>query len=118
MAASVAVSKKNFPDQSAKGFKTKVKGRIFHGLVVRKGGKFFAYQNLCRHLPITLDLDDERFFNFEKTHLQCHMHGAMYEIETGHCIAGPCVGANLIPLEIVEEDSRLIIKLPEKFEAS
>ncbi len=116
MAVSVVVEKKNFPDQSAKSFKTKVKGRIFRGIVVRKGDKFFAYQNLCQHLPITLDLNDDGFFNHEKTHLQCHMHGAMYEIETGVCVAGPCVGAGLVALELAEEPSRLLVKIPPGFE--
>ena len=43
------------------------------------------------------------------------MHGAMYEIETGFCVAGPCQGARLEMLEIIEEESKLIIKVPAKF---
>ncbi len=116
MSITVAVPKKNFSDLSAKAFKTKVKGRIFRGLVVRKGEKYFAYQNLCQHLPITLDLDDERFLNHERTFLQCHMHGALYEYETGLCVAGPCVGTKLVALELVEEETRLVVKVPDKFE--
>lgn len=115
MSASVVVPKK-MADNSAKGFEAKVKGRVFRGILVRKGGKFYAYQNLCQHLPITLDLNDERFFNHEKTHLQCHMHGALYELETGVCTAGPCVGAKLIALELTEEPSRLVVKIPDSFE--
>lgn len=61
---------------------------------------------------MTLDLNDNDFFNHEKTHLQCHMHGAVYEIETGRCIEGPCVGANLAPLDFVEESQRLIVQIP------
>lgn len=112
----VVVPKKNFPDQTARSFKTKVKGRIFRGLVVRKNGRFYAYQNLCQHLPITLDLNDDKFFTHDKTHLQCHMHGAVYEIETGACVAGPCVGARLVSLELEEEETRLVIRVPESFE--
>jgi nitrite reductase/ring-hydroxylating ferredoxin subunit len=116
MGQSVAVSKKNFPDQSARSFKATVKGRIFRGLVVKKAGKFYAYQNLCQHLPITLDLNDDKFFNHENTHLQCHMHGAMYELDTGICIAGPCVGAKLVSLSFTEEESRLVVRIPDGFE--
>lgn len=96
-------------------FETKVKGRTFQGLIVKKNGKYFAYENLCQHLPITLDLNDNHFFNHDKSYLQCHMHGAMYEIETGLCIAGPCQGANLVALELREEDEELVITVPEKF---
>lgn len=117
MGLSVTVPKKNFPDHSAKSFKTKVRGRVFRGIVVRKGDKYFAYQNLCQHLPITLDLNDDRFFNHEKTELQCHMHGALYNIETGVCTAGPCVGAKLVALTFAEEESRLVIQIPDNFEA-
>jgi Rieske Fe-S protein len=39
------------------------------------------------------------------TVIQCYVHGALYEKETGHCIAGPCAGLALIslPVEIVGE---------------
>ena len=63
-----------------------------------------CYQNVCRHIPITLDYGDGRFFNSEGTHFVCQTHGATYEPLTGKCIAGPCVGASLKPLrvEVVE----------------
>ena len=111
----VAVPKKNFAELTARSFKTKVRGRVFQGFVVRKAGKFYAYQNLCQHLPITLDLEDDEFFTYDRTHLQCHMHGAMYEIETGLCVGGPCPGSKLVPLEMTEEESRLVIRIPDTF---
>lgn len=111
----VVVSKKNFEELSARPFQAKLRGRLFHGIVVKKGGKYYAYQNLCQHLPITLDLQDGEFFTHDKSHLQCHMHGAMYEIETGYCTAGPCQGATLNALALKEEESRLVIRIPENF---
>jgi len=110
----VTILKKQLAEGSARGFQAKVKGRILQGLVVRRGGRYFAYRNQCRHLAITLDLNDEQFFNSEGTHLQCQMHGATYEIETGECIAGPCVGTHLEPLEMTEEEESLVIQLEEK----
>jgi len=112
----IAVSKKNFKDLSARSFHLKVHGYIFHGFIVRKKDKYFAYQNLCQHLAISLDLKDDNFFNHDKTFLQCHMHGALYEIETGECKEGPCVGARLVALELIEEETRIVITVPEKFE--
>jgi len=103
-------------DGQARGFQAKVKGKIFHGLIVKKGEAYFAYRNQCRHLAITLDLNDEQFFNAEGTHLQCQMHGATYEIESGECIAGPCVGAFLEKLDLRVEEERLVIQLKENFE--
>lgn len=100
---------------SARSFTTKIRGRLFRGFVVLKAGRYYAYQNLCQHLPITLDLNDDDFFTHDKRHLQCHMHGAMYEIESGLCVAGPCEGSRLRPLELKEEETRLVIHIPESY---
>ena len=35
---------------------------------------------------------------------QCQTHGAIYEPDTGLCVRGPCAGASLFALEIVEEN--------------
>ena len=109
-----SISKKKFEELSTKTFSVKIKGKVVKGFVTKKKGHYFAYLNLCKHLPVTLDLNDGNFFDFEKKHFQCHMHGAMYEIETGFCVAGPCQGARLEMLEIIEEESKLIIKVPAK----
>ena len=108
----VKVSKKNFDELSAKGFSVKIKGKVIKGFVVRKHDRFYAYLNLCKHLPVTLDLNDDNFFTFDKSQLQCHMHGAMYEIETGFCTAGPCQGARLDVLDLKEDESNLLITVP------
>lgn len=109
----VKISKKKFEDLSGKGFSVKIKGKVVKGFVVKKEGNFYAYLNLCKHLPVTLDLNDENFFTFDKAYLQCHMHGAMYEIETGLCIGGPCLGARLDSLSFVEEENEINITVPE-----
>jgi nitrite reductase/ring-hydroxylating ferredoxin subunit len=111
----IAVPKKSIPENSAKPFKMKVRGRMFQGLVVREKGKYYAYQNLCQHLPIALDLNDGNFYTHDKKYLQCHLHGAMYEITSGRCIAGPCEGATLNVLELSEDETHVIVKIPENF---
>jgi nitrite reductase/ring-hydroxylating ferredoxin subunit len=109
----LTIPKKNFQELTSRSFQIKIHGYLFQGFVIRKQNKFYAYQNLCRHLPVTLDLKDNAFFNHDKKYLQCHMHGATYEIETGHCIAGPCIGANLNALELKEEENQLVITIPD-----
>jgi len=113
--ATVVVSKKKLvSDPSTADFSVKIKGKIIKGFVVRKGPGFYAYQNLCKHLPVTLDLNDNSFFNHDKTLLQCQMHGALYEMESGLCVGGPCEGARLRPLPLQEADNQLIITFPEE----
>jgi len=77
------------------------------GFVGRCHGKLFAYDNTCRHLPISLDYGDNRFFDSKGETLVCQTHGAVYEPETGLCMRGPCAGASLYALEVIEEDGVL-----------
>ena len=47
------------------------------------------------------------FFDNEQRHLICATHGATYAPENGHCVAGPCKGARLTPLRVVEDDGQV-----------
>ena len=71
-----------------------------------------CYQNVCRHIPITLDYGDGRFFNTEGTRFVCQTHGATYEPLSGLCIAGPCVGASLKKLVIDVIDGEIWFQEP------
>ena len=66
-------------------------------VVVRKAGRLFAYLDSCPHYdggtPMAWRAD--RYLNGEGTHLACHSHGALFEIETGECVLGPCLGQRL-----------------------
>lgn len=76
-------------------------------------GKFHAYVNRCRHIPISMDWVDNDFFTEDKRYLVCANHGATYEPETGECVWGPCFGAFLqdVPLEI--SDGKILAYCPE-----
>jgi nitrite reductase/ring-hydroxylating ferredoxin subunit len=75
-------------------------GLRIEAFVARFQGKILAYENLCRHLPLTLDYADNRFFSTDGKHFVCQTHGALYEPITGLCVRGPCAGASLKPLPI------------------
>ncbi len=72
------------------------------GLVVRRGGEVHAYVNRCPHAGHPLNLRPHEFLTPDRSLLLCNSHGAIFEIATGLCVAGPCPGAHLrrIPLEI------------------
>jgi nitrite reductase/ring-hydroxylating ferredoxin subunit len=63
-----------------------------------------AFLNVCAHRnqPVATGAPP---FN-EKGELECRAHGAVYDL-TGTCRGGPCVGAHLVPVEIVEEEGAL-----------
>jgi nitrite reductase/ring-hydroxylating ferredoxin subunit len=43
--------------------------------------------------------------------IQCSTHDALFEIDTGVCIAGPCVGDHLQAVELVIEDGYISAQL-------
>ena len=81
-------------------FSYRQEGISREGFVALFQEQVVAYENVCRHVPITLDYGDARFFNSNETHFVCQTHGATYEPMTGKCIEGPCVGASLKPLVV------------------
>ena len=40
--------------------------------------------------------------------LVCAAHGALYEPDTGRCVAGPCLGARLVGLRVREREDGAI----------
>ncbi len=97
-------------DGQAKSFRIVLKGRYVNGFLIRFQGTLFAYQNKCRHLPISLDYDDARFFDSEKRYLVCQTHGALYEPEGGLCIDGPCRGESLYAIALETNESGVYVE--------
>ena len=87
-------------EKKAIKFSYRQEGISREGFVALFEGRVVAYENVCRHVPITLDYGDVRFFNGEESHFVCQTHGATYEPLSGRCVAGPCVGASLKPLAV------------------
>ena len=82
-------------------------GVSYDAFAVRWRGCLYAYLNVCRHESLPLDFGDAHFFDEQADALVCCNHGARYRPDTGECIEGPCVGARLTPLRLVERDGAL-----------
>ena len=67
---------------------------------VRQDDSIFAYWNLCPHRNSPLNWVPNQFLAVENQLIQCALHGALFEIDTGLCIAGPCNGDRLQPVEL------------------
>ena len=80
------------------------------GFLARFQGKLVAYENRCRHLPVSLDFHDGRFFSTDGQHFVCQNHNATYEPLTGLCVMGPCEGQSLkaLKFEVVDGDVWLV----------
>ena len=79
--------------------------------VVRRGQRLFGYQNACPHIGTPLEFQPDQFLSADGNHLLCTTHGALFTIETGHCVAGPCQGKSLTPVALDVDDAGRIFLL-------
>ena len=80
--------------------------------IVRSNSKVLGYENSCPHTMGPLDWSPDQFLNYDSDYIQCANHGALFEIESGKCIYGPCSGQSLWPVEIKIENSIVFAVLP------
>jgi nitrite reductase/ring-hydroxylating ferredoxin subunit len=78
------------------------------GFVIRVADGVRAYVNRCAHLSYPLNYLPDEFLSYDRRHILCTMHGALFEKETGLCVAGPCLGRSLISVPVRIEDGCVI----------
>jgi len=94
-------------------FEFEVAGRLRAGFAACHEGRWVAYENECRHIPLTLDYGDQRFFTADEKFFICQTHSALYDPFTGLCVRGPCEGDRLKPLRVDAEADGLWLQIPE-----
>lgn len=77
-----------------------VAGELQSILLRRTGERVQAWLNICPHAGRRMDYAPGKFL-LDQGRLVCAAHGASFELEQGVCVAGPCRGASLVPLEVV-----------------
>ena len=96
-------------DGDTAAFTTTVEGQPTAVLAVRRRSEVFVYVNSCPHIGSPLDFTPGQFLNLEKTHIQCSTHGALFQIEDGLCVAGPCQGKHLEPVAASVRDGEVLL---------
>ena len=91
------------PDGRARGF-TLGDAKRLRIFAVRRGDALHVYVNRCPHVGTPLDWSDDEFMDLERRHLLCATHGALFRVEDGLCVAGPCQGDRLEPFPIAVRD--------------
>ncbi len=77
-------------------------GEVLAAFAIRYQGQVHAYLNRCAHKLTELDWEAGQFFDADRRYLVCATHGALYEPDTGVCVAGPCRGARLERIAVCE----------------
>ncbi len=79
--------------------------------VIRRGQQIFCYYNICPHMGVNLDWVPDQFLDSSAQLIQCATHGALFQIEDGQCIAGPCQGQKLSPVKVNRDEDYFEILL-------
>ena len=70
--------------------------------MVRQGRAFYAWRNSCPHIGGTpMAWRKDAFLNAARDRIVCAAHGALFDIASGRCDLGPCLGQSLTPLRVV-----------------
>jgi len=109
------------PEGGARGFSIRGEGgEVLRLIVVRTRGGVRVYENRCPHRGTPLDWAPGRFLDDTGEFLVCSTHGALFRIEDGECLSGPCPGeflkaraARVIEGRLVLGDSAAISTGPE-----
>lgn len=91
---------------SSKGFD--VEDAYF--FVVKRDNNIYLYRNSCPHLGTPLEWEEDKFLDADGAMIICSTHGALFEIETGRCLAGPCKGQYLQAVDYVLDNGLLMIE--------
>ncbi|MEE1869303.1 Rieske (2Fe-2S) protein [Pseudomonas auratipiscis] len=70
---------------------------------VRRTGQVYLYRNRCPHRGIALNWEPNQFLDSSGSLVACGHHGALFLIESGECVAGPCAGEHLDALDCLED---------------
>ena len=108
-AGSVLCRLEDVPSPGAKGFEFSNGDTPFRGFVVRRGEELFGYLDVCPHSGWPLAVRDERRLTRERDLLICTVHGALFRIEDGVCVAGPCEARALEPWPVTVRDGAVVV---------
>ncbi|WP_316251070.1 Rieske (2Fe-2S) protein [Sphingomonas sp. JC676] len=96
------------PDGKARNFVLEMRAGRFHGFVVRKGDTVHGYVDRCAHMALPLAQQLDEYLTPDGNLIQCSWHGALYRIEDGLCVGGPCTGARLQPWPVTVHEGSIV----------
>jgi nitrite reductase/ring-hydroxylating ferredoxin subunit len=91
-------------DGGARSFVLQIGDGRFHGFIVRRGQTVHGYVDRCPHAGLPLAQTLDAYLSPDSEKIACSWHGALFSIEDGLCVGGPCVGARLAPWPVAVRD--------------
>lgn len=95
----------DIPENGSKGFECN--GEKY--FAVKKEGKLYIYKNSCPHIGVALEWVEDQFLDSSQSMIQCANHGALFVIESGACVAGPCSGQKLTAVKFSVQNDLIFL---------
>ena len=92
------------PDGGSRGFDPQRGGQDTL-LVVRQGRELFGYADACPHHDTPMAWRKDAYLDAAGQHIVCAAHGALFDIASGLCVLGPCLGDRLSPVVLTIHDN-------------
>ncbi|WP_242097171.1 Rieske (2Fe-2S) protein [Sphingomonas sp. CROZ-RG-20F-R02-07] len=91
-------------DGAARNFVLQMRAGRFHGFVVRRGDTVVGYVDRCPHMGVPLAQALDGYLTPDGGLIACSWHSALFRIDDGLCVGGPCSGQRLAswPVGIVD----------------
>ncbi len=96
-------------DPDSRGFALQTAAGPQDIFIVRRGAEAFAYVNHCPHTGSPLDWLPDQFLSLDRRLIQCALHAALFRIEDGRCVAGPCAGQALTSVPVALEEGWILV---------
>ncbi|GGL17797.1 Rieske (2Fe-2S) protein [Caulobacter rhizosphaerae] len=93
----------------ARGFRFRREDAVFAGFVVRRGDTVVGYVDSCPHAGWPLAGPNGRFLTRENDLILCAGHAALFRIEDGAMVAGPCQDVALTPWPVRIQGSDIVV---------
>ncbi|HEX8486423.1 Rieske (2Fe-2S) protein [Sphingomonas sp.] len=97
-------------DGAARGYVLQLRAGRFHGFVVRRGTAVFGYVDRCPHMGPVLAQVLDGYLTPRGDLIACSWHAALFEIDTGACVGGPCHGQKLIAWPVATIDGMIVTR--------
>ena len=88
------------PEPGSKGFDMDLGEEKASLFVVRRDNEVHGYINSCPHTGVALEWVPDQFLDADGSFIECATHGALFTIEEGKCVSGPCAGDRLKPVRL------------------
>ena len=93
----------------ARGFRFRAEDAVFAGFVIRRGEAVVGYVDSCPHAGWPLAGPSGRHLTRENDLILCAGHAALFRIEDGAMVAGPCQNVALTPWPVRVNGSDIVV---------